>query len=124
MKRSDAFAVLLVGHGSPNRGFDRAMRRVARALRAGGGYKTVDCAFLDRSRPSIPQGLSRLVLKGAREIRVVPYFLLEGLHVAKDIPGIVAKARRSCRGRVRIRLCPYLGYDEAIVRLVRKRLGR
>lgn len=113
---------MLVGHGSKARGFDAAMRRVASALRKDPRYQKVLCAFLEVSSPSIPEAVSACVRQGAREVRVLPYFVLTGKHVIRDIPEIVREAARFHRGSARIVLCPYLGFDARIVAVVKQRI--
>jgi sirohydrochlorin cobaltochelatase len=122
-RRAARLAVILVGHGSKARGFDRAMKRVAGRLRKG-VPGPVRCAYLEINAPSIAQAVRRSVRGGAREVRILPYFLLTGNHVQKDIPRIVRQARREHGSKARIRLCPYLGYDERIVAVVKDRLRR
>jgi sirohydrochlorin ferrochelatase len=109
-----------VGHGSKAAGFDTAMKRVLRDLgRAGARAR---CAYLEINPPSIPEAIRRAVVSGAREIRVLPYFLLSGRHIRRDIPRLVTAARRRWKGKARILLCPYLGYDKRIVEVVKDRL--
>ena len=116
-------SVLLVGHGSKAAGFDAAMQKVAKSLRREKVYREVLCAFLEVSPPSIPDAIEALVQKGACEVRVLPYFVLSGKHVTRDIPRIVSEAARKHRGRARVALCPYLGYHPDIVSVVKQRLG-
>ena len=97
------------------------MKRVASSLAA--DRVSVVCAYLEINKPSISDAILRAVRKGAREVRILPYFLLEGKHVVRDIPMIVRQARARHGAKVRIRLCPYLGYDTRIVSVVRDRLG-
>ena len=115
-------SVILVGHGSKAPGFDTAMKKVALRLRVQKLYREVRCAFLEVSSPSIPEAIDECVRKGAAEIRVLPYFVLTGKHVTRDIPRIVAVAAGKYRGKARVVLCPYLGYHEKIVSVVRERL--
>ncbi len=98
------------------------MVKVARRLRNEKEFDLVSCAYLEITPPSIPKAIRTLVKKGAGEIRVLPYFLLLGRHIQKDIPRIVGLARKSHGHKVRIRLCRYLGYDLRIVALVKKRV--
>lgn len=119
--RSSRTAVLLVGHGSKAKDFDRAMKRVARSLRQG-SFSSVRCAYLEISFPSIPDAVRRALGEGAREIRILPYFVLSGRHIREDIPRIVSEERKRWGRKVKIVLCPYLGYDERIVQVVRDRL--
>ena len=114
---------MLVGHGSKTRGFDKAMRKVARQLRRDRLYSEVCCAFLEVSLPSIPEAISNCVEKGAAEVRVLPYFVLTGKHVTGDIPRIVAAEAKKHRPQARILLCPYLGYHPGIVSVVKERVG-
>ena len=111
-----------MGHGSKARSFDSAMKRVAGALRKTGQYDRVLCAFLEVSRPSIPEAIELAVRHGAREIRVMPYFVLTGKHVQRDIPEIIREAVRRHSPAVRIVRCPYLGYHSKIVSVVRQRI--
>ena len=116
-------AALLVGHGSKAPGFQAAMEKTARRLRADKHFTGVALAYLDITPPSIPEAIDRLAARGIKEILVLPYFLQLGRHVREHVPAIVARAAESYRGKVRIVLCPYLGYDERIVSVVKKRLG-
>ena len=115
-------AAVLVSHGSKAPGFDSAMKRVAAALRRGKDFKEVCCAFLEVARPSIPEAIDRCVERGAKEVRILPYFVLTGKHVIHDIPEIVQEASHRHAQRAKIVLCPYLGYDSKIVSVVKRRL--
>ena len=115
--------MVLVGHGSKTRGFDGAMQKVARQLRRERLYREVYCAFLEVSVPSIPEAILRCVQRGAREVRILPYFVLTGKHVTRDIPRIVREAARQHRGKAKIILCPYLGYHSKIVSVVKDRIA-
>lgn len=118
MKSSES--VILIGHGSKAAGFDRAMKRVATELGRDG--TRVLCAYLEINKPSIPDAIEKAVLTGAKEIRLLPYFLLSGRHTKEHIPDIVKKEQRRFGKKVKIKLRPYLGYDKRIVAVVRDRL--
>ena len=115
-------AVLIVGHGSRLRGFQTAMKKVAAALRRRRLYDRVECAYLEAASPSIDEAIDACLRQGAKEIRVLPYFLLTGNHTQHDIPAIVKKAAKKHRRHARVLLCPYLGFDEKIVSLVARRV--
>lgn len=112
---------MLVGHGSKAARFDGAMKRVASRLRRG-PYRSVRCAYLEITSPSIPDAVRAAVEKGAREVRLLPYFVLSGRHIRQDIPRIVSAEKKRWKGRARVILCPYLGFDERIVSVVKDRL--
>ena len=115
-------AVVLAGHGSKTRGFDAAMGQVAAALRRRRTFGEVCCAFLEAAEPSIPEAINRCVDRGARQVRVLPYFVLTGKHVLYDIPQIVREASRRHANKAEIILCPYLGYHPKLVSVVKQRI--
>ncbi len=120
-KRRSGPAVILVGHGSKTKGFDQAMIRVAGELRRG-SFQDVRCAYLGVQAPSISTAIRQAIQRGAKDIRVFPYFVLAGKHVKKDIPGIVFIEKQRWKRRATIRLCDYLGYHEKIVGVVKERV--
>ncbi len=115
-------AVVLVGHGSREKGFQSAMEKVARRLKAQKKYDFVRCAYLEITPPSIPEAAAWCARKGARKIFVLPYFLLKGRHTQSDIPQIVKRLKAEYLGLVHIVLCPYLGYHDRLVSVVTERL--
>ncbi|MBC8163013.1 MAG: sirohydrochlorin chelatase [Roseiflexaceae bacterium] len=113
-------AVLLVGHGSLRRASGAAMIRLAARLRASGVAPITQAAFLNYSRPSVAEGVARCVARGAREIVVVPYFLVAGWFVKQALP----QQLQSCRAQypaVSIRQTEALGDHPALAHLVMQR---
>ena len=98
------------------------MKRLARDLMRGGLYSAVACAYLEITSPTVEEALGALIKKGTREIRILPYFLLTGRHVKEDLPRLVSSANRRLRGRAKILLCPYLGYDRGVLSTAKRRL--
>ena len=114
-------ALLLVGHGSKRAGFQSAMERVASAIRKEGTFEFVECGYLEIAPPSIDDAVDQLVTRGATDIRVVPYFLQTGRHVVEDIPAVIARLKERYVSHATVILCPYLGYDDRIVAVVKER---
>src|SRR5205807_2703230 len=78
----DAPAVLVVGRGSTDPDANADVVKTARLLweTAGGrDYPFAETAFVSLARPSVPEGLERCRLLGARQIVVARYFLLPGV---------------------------------------------
>jgi sirohydrochlorin cobaltochelatase len=117
-------AVIVIGHGSKLKAFALPMKQAIRELKRRRPGLRVSEAYLEINSPSIAQAVDLLVKKGARSIRVLPYFLLSGKHVKQHIPEIVRKAQAKHRGRVSIRLCNYLAYDPKIVDVMEKRIKK
>ena len=98
------------------------MEQVAQKLKARKEFDFVICAYLEITAPSIQRAIEVCVRRDIRKIYVLPYFLLTGFHTQVDIPQIVSLARKKHPGKTKIILCPYLGYHDKIVSVVRQRL--
>jgi sirohydrochlorin cobaltochelatase len=72
-------AVLLVGRGSTDPDANAEVHRAARLLWEGRGIGMVEPAFVSLAWPSVPEGLERCRLLGAKRIVVLPYFLFRGV---------------------------------------------
>ncbi|MDA3922507.1 MAG: CbiX/SirB N-terminal domain-containing protein [Salinisphaera sp.] len=116
MKKS----LLVVAHGSRRDASNAEVRALTERVRAAAGdtdFVDIECAFLELSPPTIPEGLEQLIERGAQHITVLPYFLAAGRHVAEDIPEDVT-ATQARFPDVHIEIAPYLGTSEAMPRLL------
>ncbi len=103
-------ALLVVAHGSRREQSNTEIKELAQriAAQAGQDFDLVECAFLELADPLIPDGLKSLASQGAKTIRVLPYFLAAGTHVASDIPSEVEKGKAELND-VDVEILPYLG---------------
>jgi sirohydrochlorin ferrochelatase len=114
-------AVILIGHGSRAAGADDDMEKIAAGLRAKLGGIVATCRMSGRGIP-FAEAFESCVGRGATEIIVLPYFLHFGVHLREDIPEILRENGRK-HPDVRLVLGKHLGYDDALVSLVEKRIG-
>lgn len=115
-------AVIIVGHGSRQKGFGRAMEGIARGIRRDKRYSLVVCAYLEITSPGLEEAIDRCARQKFTEIRILPYFLLTGRHVRAHIPDLARRVRQKYGTKIKIVLCPYLGFDPALVSLAKKRI--
>jgi sirohydrochlorin cobalto/nickelchelatase len=80
--------VLLVGHGSRLPFGKDVVSQIADMYREDGDH-LVEVGFMNMSKPSIPEAINSLALKGAETIIVTPVFLAHGVHTTEDIPRIL-----------------------------------
>ena len=119
--QTSATAVLLIAHGSRRAEANADLDRLAEMLRARGTCPIVETAYLEVAAPDIPTGAERCVSRGAREVRMLPYFLSAGAHVVEDLEQF--RADLSVRWpEVDFRLCPHLGLHPLMVEIVIDRL--
>jgi precorrin isomerase len=121
--RSRPDAILLVGHGSREPEAARAMERVMVEMAARGPIDIVEPGFVQLTAPTIPEGVGRCVLQGARNIVAVPYFLHEGKHVLRDLPALLRQATEQYPG-TRICLATPIGSHSGLTDIALERALR
>ncbi|MBI3794702.1 MAG: CbiX/SirB N-terminal domain-containing protein [Nitrospinae bacterium] len=110
-----------MGHGSRVPGAADGMERVAEELRKEGRFDIVETCYMSRLGPHYPQILADCVQKGAGVVLLLPYFLHLGLHTRLDIPTMMKEEAKRHPG-VKIIFGKNLGYDDALVDIVKKRI--
>ena len=114
-------AALLIGHGSRAQNANEALFRVMAHFQKAWPHRVLEAAFLEISRPSIPEGIDLCVEKGAERIIVIPYFLFRGNHVKTDLPAFIKESRNK-HADVDIILGPHLGFHPKMIEIVDERI--
>lgn len=65
----------------------------------------------------------RLQAAGVRELKLLPVFLMPGVHVTEDIPDEVEAAREMLGESLQLTLCPHLGSHPQITKVLANRLA-
>ncbi len=86
-------AILLIGHGSLKQASGAAMIRLAALLRKRGVVPIATAAFLNFSKPTFQDGLEHCIKKGATNIYIQPYFLIDGYYVNTALKKLVEEAQ-------------------------------
>lgn len=115
-------ALLLLGHGSRAPGASEAMERIAQVLRTRRSER-IEVAHMELAEPSLADALESLHEDGFRQVVLVPYFLHHGIHLREDIPGILENVRARLPD-LEIAMAPHLGYDDALVDVVERRVSQ
>jgi sirohydrochlorin cobaltochelatase len=74
----------------------------------------LDTAFLELAQPDLPAAVACLCARGATRIVVVPFFLTLGIHLRRDLPGIV-EGLRGIHPGVEFEIAPPLEGHPALV---------
>jgi len=114
-------AALLIAHGSRRAEANADLAALAERVREAGRVDLVEIAYLELAQPDIPAGAARCVEQGATEVRMSPYFLSMGRHVAEDLDRYRGELAAKHPG-VRFLLCAPLGLHPKIVEVVLERL--
>ena len=113
--------VLLIAHGSRRTEANDDLVQLARQIAARLPETVVEAAYLELARPTVAEGARRCVDRGARLVRLLPYFLSLGRHVTHDLEELRRELSREYLG-VQFALCRPLGLHPQIVDVVMERL--
>ena len=116
-------ALLIIAHGSRSKEANDEVRRLAESIdeESGPAFDRVDHAFLEIASPQFDTAIADLSAAGTTEIKVFPYFLAGGTHVADDIPRVVRVAKRAYPD-IDFEILPYFGALEGISSLILKQI--
>ncbi|MBF2017952.1 MAG: sirohydrochlorin chelatase [Rivularia sp. T60_A2020_040] len=127
-------AYLLVSHGSKDPRPQVAMEELGRNLQdkltqsnnQPGYVKYIGTAYLELHPQPLHQQIidfsRKLIADGCRHLKIVPLFLLPGIHVTEDIPAEVELAKLALKEDILIELQPYLGSEKGLQKLLTKKI--
>ena len=118
-------SILLLGHGSPKKdanNLERVGKMLHGMLHTGCTEDCVKVAYLQFVEPGIPEAIRECVDQGAKKIILHPFFLSAGMHVTKDIPGMIEEARGRYPG-VKFIYTEPLGVHEKLAHIVMERIS-
>jgi len=114
-------AIVIVDHGSRNAGANAVVEDLARQVQHRAGARaSVHFAHMELGEPSLPAAIEACVAAGAQVVVVQPLFLAPGKHAARDIPELVADARRR-HPEVEFRLGGVIGADPLLADMLWER---
>ncbi|TVR14753.1 MAG: sirohydrochlorin chelatase [Phormidium sp. GEM2.Bin31] len=102
-------AYVLVAHGSRDPRPDQIVAHLANLMGQELGNCPVGTAALDCQPEPLHQQLLNFYQQVQRPLRILPLFLLPGVHVKEDIPSEVAIARSQLPQTASLEILPYLG---------------
>ncbi|MEB3216954.1 MAG: sirohydrochlorin chelatase [Nostocales cyanobacterium 94392] len=128
-------AYLLVSHGSkdprPQVGMEELGRNLQDKLTQSNnqpGYVNyIGTAYLELHPQPLHQQIidfsRKLIADGCRHLKIVPLFLLPGVHVTEDIPAEVELAQLALGEDIFIELQPYLGSEKGLQKLLTRKIN-
>jgi len=113
-------ALLIAGHGSRDADGIAEFLEMARHFRASHPGTAVEVAFLEFARPTIQEGIDRLIALGATSVIVLPGVLMAAGHAKNDMASEVRTARQR-HPSLTIRMGRALDVDARLLQLCRVR---
>jgi sirohydrochlorin ferrochelatase len=116
-------AIILLGHGSRAMNASQDMETVVARLKMDSQFDIVEICQMSGLGEHFPEVFDRCVAAGASRIIVIPYFLHFGIHLRKDVPAMMMNKARQYPN-VNVILGKHIGYDDALVTILRKRIAQ
>ena len=83
--------ILILAHGSRRKETEETFEAIVAMVKAKASVP-IEEAYMEFSERDIAQGVDALLGYGVTHIRVIPYFLFEGMHIVKDVPREIEEA--------------------------------
>jgi len=115
-------AILIMAHGSRIAAANNAAREVATMVQEMTGINIIEVAFREMHEPNIQQGIDTCVVRGAKKILLIPYFLFMGAHVQHDLPEEIETAQKRHPGLEMV-MGPHLGVHRKLAEIVSERIA-
>ena len=86
------------------------------------GTACLELSPVDLSQQIVEFG-QRLVATGVRELKLLPVFLMAGVHVMEDLPAEIEKAKQQLGDLMELTLCPHLGGHPQMLEVLAERIA-
>jgi sirohydrochlorin cobaltochelatase len=106
--------IILFAHGARDPNWARPVERLNRMLSERMPEAMIENAFLEHMAPTLEEAASRLIVRGASEVSIVPVFIAQGAHLSEDLPRRVA-ALTELHPAIPIRIAPPIGEIDTIL---------
>ncbi len=115
--------VLLLAHGSREKDTEHTMQAIRDYVKEELNRDDiiVEEAYMEFRNINLDGGILKLMEQGATEIKIVPYFLFEGVHIKRDIPYEIA-AFQEKHPQVKITFGKTLGPDRRLAAVLADRV--
>ena len=113
--------VLILAHGSRVEATKKTNNEVVDMVRSKISDMPIQIAYMEFCEENIEHGINTLVDKGVTEIKAVPYFLFEGIHIKEDIPNEIGEILKDYPN-VKLEMGHTLGVDERLADILVDRI--
>jgi sirohydrochlorin cobaltochelatase len=109
--------LILFAHGARDARWREPFDVIAQRITEQRPDANVQIAFLEFMEPTLLQVCKTVYEQGIRQAVLIPLFLSQGGHVARDLPLLIEQACSQCPGLV-IELTGAIGHDDGVGRAI------
>jgi Zn-finger protein len=91
--KNDKVGIIILSHGSKLNTANANLDKTLRVIKQKTGFDAIVPAHLQFHQPSLEKSVKTLIAKGRQTVIIIPFFLLNGNHVTRDIPHMIEKER-------------------------------
>ncbi len=113
--------VLILAHGSRVQATKDTINEVVGMVRQKVTDLPIEIAYMEFCEENIEHGVKKLAEQGVTELKVVPYFLFEGIHIREDIPNEIGEILKKYP-HVKLEMGRTLGVDERLADILVDRI--
>ncbi|MGN0658071.1 MAG: sirohydrochlorin chelatase [Emergencia sp.] len=113
--------VLILAHGSRVEETKKTICDVVDMVRKKITDMPIEIAYMEFCEENIEHGIRTMAEKGVTELKVVPYFLFEGIHIREDIPNEIREILKDYPN-MKLEMGHTLGADERLADILVDRI--
>jgi sirohydrochlorin cobaltochelatase len=110
--------LILIAHGSRDAEWNESLRQMTQNLRHSTG-KDVSLAFMDFAKPDLDALIASYARQNLSRAKLLPLFIADAGHVARDIPELVKAAEENHPG-FKIEILPAVGAHPEFLEMMEK----
>ncbi len=113
--------ILVLAHGSKRKETEKILNSLVEKVINKSDQKLVVPAYLHFAEMNLEKGIEKLVAKGATEIRIIPMFIFDGVHVTEDIPNELNEIKAKYK-EISITMSGHIGDDDKLADIIMDRM--
>ena len=93
LKKNNKTGTIILSHGSKLKKANVSLDKTVRMVKQKTGIDAILPAYLQFYQPDLERSVKNFIARGYKTIIIIPFFLFNGNHVARDIPRIIEKEK-------------------------------
>lgn len=114
--------ILILAHGSKRVETENIVNSLVDKLKKKTGESVIMPVYLQFSEPNLEMGIERLVKQGVNNVKIIPMFIFDGVHVTQDIPDEL-KVIREKHPEIKISMSRHIGDDDKLADILADRIN-